>query len=829
MCMQDASSFPEVPLHKLRWRCDPDELGFTTTDDLKPLEGILGQERALKALALGVEIAKAGYNIYVCGMAGTGKTTAVQHALAAKKSAGVPLSDLCYVFQFKQQARPRLLRLPAGQGKVLRQAMEKLIADLKQEIPRALASTSFRQRAKSRIQAAQRREARLFQQCEARIAPHFGLLWQSSAPGEEPELAPFVNDQLTPLSEIEAQLEAGEFSAEQFKDMRERYQALGPDFADVCAEVRRLRRDADEEVRTLERTLVRPIIQEKVQEAAAAFTDEVVQQYFQDVETALHDESERFHEPPPFAADKEGGSQASGSPHGDDEDLLHEFQVNVIVDNAEATGAPVIFETSPTFKNLFGSIESMMEYGGVWRSDFTGIRAGAMHRANGGYLIFDAVDAFVDPTVWPTLKRALRHRQSEIHAADQHGFMPGTTIKPEPIPCDVKVILIGDYILYDVLSREDDNFQRLFKVKADFDTTMPRQASTIAQYASFILRICREEALRPFDRDAVAAVVELGVRLAGRQNKLSTRLDSVADILREADYWAGKAELQVVTREIVEQAMRERILRMNIVQTHLHEQITEGLLLLATHGAEVGQINGLFVYETEEEYFFGCPMRITAVTTMGDTGVVNIEREVDLSDATHDKGVLILSGYLRRMYAHDKPLVFSASLCVEQSYDRIAGDSASAAEMYAVLSSLAELPIDQGIAVTGSVNQQGELQPISAVNEKIEGFFDVCHLQGLTGTQGVIIPQQNVDDLMLRQDVIEAIAAGQFHLYPVATIDEGLAILTGISAGMRDPLDGYPTETVNGRVDAQLRRFATQWHALRYGAGLRDEPFVPTP
>jgi predicted ATP-dependent protease len=812
--MPDAMSFPEVPLQKLRWRCDSESLPFETTDELTPLAEIIGQERAQRALTLGVELVKPGYNIYVCGMTGTGKLTAVQRVLAARQNNGTKPPDLCYVFHFQYPDRPRLLTVPAGQGRALKKAMEGLLSDLKHEIPRALASVSFRQRKKARLRQAQRREEKLIKRFENKLAPHFGLLWRDTDASLEPELAPFIDGELTPFSELDTRLEAGTFSPAQYKQLRSQHSAWSPEFADVFADVQQLRNEADEEIRTLERSLLRPIIQQKVSAATAAFTDTGVRQYFHDVEKALIEDSERFH---PLSAERNGSLHGHASTPTYDEDPLHEYQVNIIVDNSETAGPPVIFETSPTYKNLFGAIEPALEYGGIWRSDFTGIRAGAIHRANGGYLLFNALDAFVDPVVWSTLKRILRYRQAEIQTYDHHTLVPSTTLKPEPIACDVKVILIGNEELYEALASEDESFKRLFKVKADFDTTIPRQEQTMAQYAGFIRYICHEEQLRPFDRHAVAAIVEFGVRLAGRHTKLSARFDVIADVLREADYWAGKAAMAVVTRAAVEQALRERVGRVNRVEEQLYELIDTGLLLLTTRGAVVGQVNGLFVYETEEDYFFGCPMRITAATTMGDAGVVNIEREVDLSDATHSKGVLILSGYLRHAYAQDKPLVLSASLCIEQSYEGIAGDSASAAEMYALLSSLAGLPIEQGIAVTGSVNQKGEIQPISAINEKIESFFDVCRMQGLTGTQGVILPPQNIDDLMLREDVIEAIASGRFHLYPVACIDDGLPILTGMPAGTYQPGHGYPPDSVNGRVDAALRRFAQQWYALQRG------------
>jgi len=819
--MQDKLSSPEVPLEKLRWCCDPESFPFNTTADLPPLEGIIGQERAQKALALGVEIARAGYNIYVCGMPGTGRLTAVQQLLATCQERATSPSDLCYVFAFKHPERPRLLTLQAGQGKALKKAMEGLLSALKQDIPALCTGENFQRRKEQLLQQTRHREQRLLEQFEKRLAPHFGLLWHDADRTLVPELTPVLEGRLTPLAELERRLDAGHFPSEHYRHLQAQHTTLSHDLSKVLATVRRLQQEAEEAVHTLERALVRPLIQQAIAHAAAPFTDPEVQQYFREIEEALNEDFERFLSTIP-ASDRE--TSPSALPALYEEDPFHEYQVNIIVDNTDTHGAPVVFETSPTHKNLFGTIEPALEYGGMWRSDFMGIRAGAFHRAQGGYLVFDALDALAEPLVWSTLKRTLRYGQLEIQTFDHLSLVPSTTLKPAPIPCDVKVIMLGDEDLYHALAREDAAFKRLFKVKADFDLTIPRQAHTIMQYAGFISRICHTEHLRPCDRYALATLIEWGVRLAGRQNKLSARLDALADIVREADYWADKAGKPIITRAAVECALRERFERVNMVEEKLHELIDEGILLMMTHGAIVGQVNGLSVYELEEDYAFGCPIRITAETSLGDTGVVNIEREVDLGDATYNKGVLILSGYLRHAYAQDKPLVLSASLCVEQSYDGIAGDSASAAEVYALVSSLAHLPVDQGIAVTGSVNQKGQLQPISGINEKIEGFFDVCRLQGLTGTQGVILPHQNVDDLMLREDVVTAIAAGQFHLYPVATLDDGLPILTGVAAGQRCAEVWYPPDSVNARVDAQLRRFAEQWYALQHGAAPMSMP-----
>ncbi len=822
--MSDALTVPEVPIEKLRWRCDPSCLPFETTDELTPLEGMLGQERAQKALALGVEIAKAGYNIYVCGVAGTGRMKAVQQVLEAQRQAGSAAPDLCYVSRFQPPERPRLLILPTGQGQVLKQAMEGVLKDLKRKVPQMLASQDLRQRTKARMQEAQRREARLCERLEAQLMPDFGLFWHQADGGPEPELAPLVEGQLVPLTELDQRLEAGTLTVEHYRHLHARYRTLMVECRYEFEDIRRLRQEAEEEVDKLERAHVQPLIEARVQEAAAAFeTPTDIQAYFHDVVEALIANSGRFIATS-APMDKEGPLGASIPHAGDEEDTFHEYQVNVLIDNAGATGPPVIFETAPTYRNLFGSIDPVPEYGGIWRVDFSCIRPGALHRAHGGYLIFNAIDALSDPMIWPVLKRALRYGQTDIQSQDHSALMPGGGIKPDPMPCQVKVIMLGDEELYEALAYDDESFTSLFKVKADFDTVLPRHVGTMAQYADFLRRVCDEEQLRPCERSAVAALLEYGVRLAGRQNKLSARLEYIADVLREANYWAGKQGEAIVTRELVAHALREREARFNLAEEQVRELIDEELLLVSSHGTAIGQVNGLVIYETSSEYSFGCPVRITASTTIGDAGVVNIEREVALSDASHHKGVLILSGYLRNTYAYDKPLALSASLCVEQSYEGISGDSASAAECYALLSSLADVPVAQGIAMTGSVNQKGALQAVSGINEKIEGFFEVCRRQGLTGCQGVMIPTPNIADLMLREEVVEAIASGTFHVYAIQTLDEGWPILTGLPAGEWQPDIGYPAESVNGRVEAQLRRFAEQWYALQNGVPYQPEP-----
>ena len=796
----DTAAFAEVPVARLRWRCDPESLPFTSTDDVAPETGLIGQERARKALLLGMEINHAGYNVYVSGDAGTGKLAAVRQTAEQLQDPDARPPDLCYVYGFKNPERPRLLVLPAGQGVALKKAMQELVDGLKDGIPRALAGADCQRRKTRCLDQYQRREQRLVAQLEARLAPTFGLIWHGLDATVVPDVTPVIEGRLTPMAELEERVAGGGFDVARFRALRAHQEALNAASADVLAEMGELRQKMQEDLRTLERAVVRPVIREAVAAVEKLFDTPDVKRYLQDAEEALNEESERFYPAPPAPPDKE-----SARPAYDDEEPFHDFQVNVIVDHADTMGRPLVFEPSPTYKNLFGAIEPAVEHGGAWRSDFMGIRAGAIHRANGGYLVFRAQEALYDPVVWSTLKRLLRHGRAEIQSIDHHTLVPTTPLKPEPVPCDVKVILLGDEELYQHLAYEDAGFRRLFKVKADFDVTLPRRYETVLQIAGFLSRVCREAGLRPCDREAVAALVEWSVRTAGRQSKISACLDVLADVAQEANYWAAKDGVAMITATAVGRALQARQDRLNLTAEQIYEMIDEDLLLLATRDAVVGQVNGLSVYEMADGTAFGCPMRITAVTSMGDAGIVNIEREVELSDAAHHKGILILSGYLRRTYGQDKPLILSASLCIEQSYDGVAGDSASAAEVYALLSGLAGLPVDQGIAVTGSVNQQGQLQPIGGINEKVEVFFDVCRRQGLTGTQGVLLPPQNVDDLMLKQDVVDAVAAGQFHLYPIATIDDGLPVLTGVDAG-----------TVNHRVDAQLRRYAEQWYAFQH-------------
>jgi len=640
----------------------------------------------------------------------------------------------------------------------------------------------------------------------------FAVVQLKMGPFVKPDIQPLVDGKPTSLTRLEKQVKEGKFPEEQFKALGAKYLALGKLMDDVFKEGKEIVKEFEKALQTLDQEIIFPLIRESVKEIKVKYENEKIQNYLQEVEESLIDNLDRFRrqkeEPPPVPI--------LGPPPGKGEDDFLEYQVNVLVDNSETKRAPVVIETTPSYRNLFGTIERTSDRLGMWKTDFTKIKAGSLLRANGGYLVVNALDALVEPGVWPALKRTLRHGVIEIQAFDPFYFMGTSALKPEPVDLEVKVVMIGDSFLYHLLYYRDADFKKIFKVKADFDSVMPKDETNVHQYACFMKKICDDDKLLPFDKGGVGAVVEYGVRVAGKQKKLSTRFTIIADLVREASYWASNAKSKQVTREHVEKAIDEWIERVSLPEDKIQEMIEEGIIMIDSQGEVVGQINGLSVYDLGE-YAFGKPTRITARTSMGRAGVINIEREADLSGRTHNKGVLILAGYLRGKYAQQKPLTMSASLCFEQSYSGVEGDSASSTEVYAILSSLSGLPLRQDVAVTGSINQKGEIQPIGGVNEKIEGFYEVCKAKGLTGTQGVIIPHQNVDGLMLKRELVEAVKEGKFRIFPVKTVDQGIEILGGVKAGERKEDGAFEEESVNFLVDRQLRAYAEGWKEFARG------------
>ena len=801
--MGEEEKYPEVPVEKLRWRCPPESLPFETTKEVPICMEIIGQERALKAIRLGLEMESLGYNIFVVGLVGTGRNTTIKCLLEEIDKAGKIPDDLCYVNNFKDPDQPRCICLPPGQGKTFKKDMDDLIESLKKNIPLIFESEEYQKQRRDLVEKHREREKGMVKEFENRAKKEgFAVVQVQVGPFTRPDLVPLVAGNAMALDQLENLVDQGQYPRDSFEKLKAKYGELSGEMEQVLKETRRVEKTIQEELAALDKSAISHRVEGAIGDIREKYKQPKINNYLDEARDNILDNPSRFQP-------KTETPQVSipGLVLPVPVDTFTEYQVNVLVDNSEAKGAPVIIETSPTYRNLFGTIERSWGMGGIGKTDFTKIKSGSFLRANGGYLVLNALDVLIEPGVWVALKRTLRNRSMEMQSFDPFYLFASSALKPEPIEVRVKVVMVGDAYLYETLYAVDEDFKKVFKIKADFDTVMERKDETQLQYASFIRKICHDENLLPFDRSGVAAVIEYGVRLAGRQKKLSTEFHRITDILREASYWGKKDHSDRVSEKHVDQAIAEKIYRKKMIEDKIQEMIDDGIILIDSDGAAVGQVNGLSVYDMGE-YAFGKPSRITAKTSMGKAGIINIEREADLSGRTHNKGVLILAGYLRGKYAQDKPLTLTASLAFEQSYGGVDGDSASSTEVYAILSSLSGLPLRQDIAVTGSVSQNGEIQPIGGVNQKIEGFFDVCRNRGLTGKQGVMIPHQNVGDLMLRKDVVEAVAAGKFHIHPVHNIDQGIGILTGVPAGEKSQDGTYPAGSVNNRVNQNLRELA---------------------
>lgn len=809
--MKTAANFTELRPEQLYWRCSPEAIDYETTADCPVCEDIIGQDQALKSLKTGLEIKSRGYNIFITGMVGTGRTTTIKKFLEKIRTTEEIPDDLLYVNNFNKPDEPLLLTLPAGQGRVLGEGLERLINMLRTSIPELLKSQYFQEKKQAILEAQQRQQRDILQKFDDLVASEgFTVIQVPMGLFTRPDLIPVVDGQPTPFNKLETLVREEKMTRQQLEELKKKYEQLTEQLEKLVGKLKEIDEETQALLKNLEIEACTPLIKGGLSDLRARLLYPAVQRYLDEIEKNLARDLDLFKAGAKEEAEKESG-----------QDPYLAYRVNLLVDNSETKGAPVIMETSPNYPNLFGTIEYAYGRFGLAQTDFTRIKAGSFLKANGGYLVLNALDVLTEPGVWPTLIRTLRYQVFEIQNPISLFAISPTRLKPEPIQCRVKVILIGDDYLYNLLYFYDEDFKKIFKVKAEFDSEMDKNKKTINDYVRFLKKICDEDKLRPVDREGIATIVEFGLRLAGWQKKLSTRFHLIADIVREADYWAKQNGKDVISREEVKKAIQEKIERVNLVERKIQELIEEGTILIDTEGRVVGQVNGLAVYDTGE-LTFGKPTRITARTSTGRAGVINIEREADLSGRTHNKGVLILSGYLRGKYAQDKPFALSASIAFEQSYSGIDGDSATAAEVYAILSSLSGLPLRQDIAVTGSINQRGEIQPIGGVNEKIEGFYQVCKARGLTGTQGVIIPHQNIKNLMLREDIVQAVAEGRFHIYPIRTVDEGMEILTGVKAGERLEKGQYEEGTVNQLVDSAILQLALTWEEFEGEALMKE-------
>jgi lon-related putative ATP-dependent protease len=787
----------ELPLEKLNYYCDPSQFKFKSTAELKPLDEVIGQERAVAAIDFGVDLKSYGYNIFALGPVGAGRTSTIKEAVEKRAQLMPVPDDWCYVFNFQNPDQPNALRLPAGMGKRLLKSMERLISQLKKNIPEVLNSEDYKKQKQAIIQNSRETLNKILAELDHQLKQR-GFTLQKIATGLV--LVPIKDGKLITPEQFDT------LPPEEKQRLEKIGQALQSELDEEFQSIHRQELETKARLEQHERQMMRVAIELPMRSIRQEFQQySEVLDYLKDVEEDILDHISDFLT---VASESKGEISPPNLPSSN-EVTFDRYRVNLIVDNSKTIGAPVIVECNPTYNNLIGRIDRQSKMG-MLITDYSLIKAGALHRANGGFLIIEAEQLFQSPLAWKALKRTLKNQSIVItDLSEEYSFVSVKTLDPEPIPLDAKVIIIGNYRIYYALLNLDDEFQELFKVKADFNVDMPRTKQNIMNYARFIHNQCEKEKLMHFDPEAVSRVVEHGVKLTGDQTKLSARFADIHDLLIEANYWAKKNNHQQVNGEDVKKAIDAKQYRLDKYETRVQEMIEKGTIFIHTTGEEIGQVNGLSVISIGD-YAFGRPSRISVRTYLGRSGVISIDREVKMTGPVYNKGVLILSGYLNGKFGQQRQISMSASITFEQSYEGIEGDSASSTELYALLSSLSEFPIKQGIAVTGSVNQLGEIQPIGGVTEKIEGFYKVCQAKGLTGEQGVIIPKTNVKNLMLNDEVIQAVKDGKFYVYSVATVDEGIEILTGKKAGKRQNNGKFPKGTVYWAVEQKLEQMAEQ-------------------
>jgi len=780
---------------------DPEQFAFETTAELPDLKIPIGQPRAVEAMQFGTDIQRKGFNVFALGPTGVDKQAFVRQFFESEAQEEPVPSDWCYVNDFDSPHKPRAIELPAGTGAQFRKDMQQLVEELRTGLPAAFEGDEYQNRHQAIAEEFKEQQEQAFKELQEK-AQEQGLAVLRTPAGLA--FAPVREGEVLSREEVE------KLTEEQRAKLEQDVEGLQDELQRILRQMPIWQRQMRDKMRELDGEVARFAVGGLIDELVEKYGDhEEIAEYLEDVRKDVVENASDFlsNEQQEAAANLSamltGGRQSGPGRQGS----LRRYQVNLIVDHGNSEGAPVVYEDNPAFQNLIGRVEHMAQMGALL-TDFNLIKPGALHLANGGYLILDARKLLLQPYAWEGLKRALQAGQIRIESPGQMLSLISTvSLEPEPIPLDVKVGLVGEPMIYYLLWQADPEFAELFKVAADFEDSMDRNNENQELYARLIATLAHQEQLCPFNRGAVARVIEHSARLVGDREKMSTHMRDVADLLAEADFWAGKAQREVVSAEDVQKAIDARIYRSDRLRERVQEAILRETVLIDTDGAQVGQVNGLSVAQLGD-FAFGRPTRISAQVRMGKGEVIDIEREVELGGPIHSKGVLILSGFLGGRYASDRPLSLSASLVFEQSYGGVEGDSASSAELYALLSAISQVPIRQSFAVTGSVNQHGQVQAIGGVNEKIEGFFDICSARGLTGQQGVLIPVSNIKHLMLRDDVVKAVADGQFHIYPVEHIDQGIELLTGVTAGQRDEQGHYPEGSINDLVEKRLVELA---------------------
>jgi lon-related putative ATP-dependent protease len=803
-----AKKFKEVPVDLLYARIDPKTLGFDTTESLcPPEEGVVAQDRAIEAIKFGMGMKDVDYNIFVAGQPKTGLTY-IARTFLEKTAKGEPTPpDCCYVYNFKEPDSPNYLSLTAGRGKELKKSMEQFVQTLQAKIPEVFDSEDYSAKEAEVHQAFERQRREIIDVLSQR-AKEEGFILQFSQVGMV--IVPATEDG-QPMS----QEELSQLPEEKKLELRQKSDNLQKEMNDAIKDIRKAEAAFREKHSKLDGEIAMYVVGHLMETLEEQFKDEEeALDYFKEVQADILENIDDFKKKP------EPQQQAAPFPVPPKEVTFRKYDVNVLIDNSETEGAPVIIESNPSYPNLFGSIERQAYFGALF-TDFTMIKPGALHKANGGYLVLKALDLLKYWISWEALKRAIKDRQIKIEdLGELYGIFSTRTLKPTPVPLNVKLVLTGDPYLYQLLYIYDDRFPKMFKVKAHLDTEVDNTEDNLKQGACVMSKFCVDQGLRHVTNDGVARVLEYSMEVTGDREKLTLKLADVSDLLKEANYYAEVDKSDLINSGHVQKAIEKKRFRASLYEEKVQELVKKDIFWVETEGYKVGQVNGLSILMTGD-HEFGKPNRITATISLGKGGVVDIDREAKLSGNIHTKGVIILSSYLREKFAHNKPLSLSASLCFEQSYGMVDGDSASSTELYVLLSAIAGVPIDQGIAVTGSVSQKGEVQPIGGVTRKIEGFFDICQHKGLTGKQGVMIPEKNVNNLMLRRDVVEAVKKGKFHIYPVTTVEEGIEILTGMKAGKLQEDGTYPEGTLFRQVDDKLQEMAEM--EKEFGKGKEDE------
>ena len=784
----------ELSYKDLKVTCDPNVFKFNTTAEIDSISTGIGQDRGIKALEFGINVDIKGYNLYLEGPSGVGKTMYTKHYLdKISKKKKVP-SDWCYIYNFDNPNEPIAVSLSAGQGREFRDTMDQFIKEIKLDIKNTFNNDDFEKEKKLIKQEYEEKRNILMEKLNEKSSK-YGFQVKSAKNGIY--MMPVINGKTIEESEFE------KLDDKTKKEFEDKSTIVQQHIMDVISEIKSIEREAEKKMNDWQSNVALLTINGHINLIKSKYKrNKKINTFLDNVKKDILKNIDYF-----LAEDKTDNKVQMQSPRMELPKPWLNYRVNLFVDNSEQEGAPVIMDSNYSYHNIFGKLEYENYYGAL-KTDYTMLKSGLLHKANGGYIIFQASDLVANGLCYEALKKALRMKELLIeNTADQRSSMVMVSLKPEPIPLDIKVILIGNANIYQTLLSFDSDFRKLFKIKVEFEDSSPMNVDNMNKLARFIHGYCEQEDLLPLDKGAVAKVIEYASKLADDQNKLSTRFNDLAQIVGESATWAKMAKEKVVTAEYVDKALKERIERVKKYDSRYVEMIKDNTLLIDTSGFVVGQINGLTIMSIGD-YTFGKPAKITANTYTGKTGVINVEREVELSGSTHSKGVFILSGYLGEMFAQDIPLSLTASICFEQLYNGVDGDSASSTELYAILSSLSGVPINQSIAVTGSVNQKGEIQPIGGVNDKIEGFFQICKLRGLNGSHGVMIPIQNVRNLNLSDEVIKAVKDKKFHIYAISTIEEGIEILTGVPAGKKDSKGRFPAGSINYLAYEKLKKYA---------------------